>query len=149
MASFDWPTDTLLVGQSSQAGGTSRLTSRASAENNIDGAYSLVMEPYKPLALYYRSTNTPRPTLMLYWTSSEWFTMDKGSLTNLTLTSVPDTDQGFLYSLRAYARYVFNIDDLSLKLTLQFQTSYDDKNRPLQLPIPTASTIVKSEIILR
>ncbi|GJU43265.1 epidermis-specific secreted glycoprotein EP1-like protein [Tanacetum coccineum] len=94
--SFDSPTDTLLVGQSLRAGGANKLVSRASEENNVDGAYSLVMEP-KGLSMYYKSLNSPRP--IIYWTSSEWFTIDKGTLTNLTLTSVPDTDEGFLYYL--------------------------------------------------
>ncbi|KAE8703303.1 Epidermis-specific secreted glycoprotein EP1 [Hibiscus syriacus] len=43
--SFDHPTDTLLVGQSLRAGGATKLVSRASAQNNVDGAYSLVLEP--------------------------------------------------------------------------------------------------------
>ncbi|XVF04361.1 hypothetical protein REPUB_Repub05bG0075800 [Reevesia pubescens] len=38
--SFDHPTDTLLVDQSLRAGGPTKLVSRASAENNVDGAYS-------------------------------------------------------------------------------------------------------------
>ncbi|KAI3753680.1 hypothetical protein L2E82_25741 [Cichorium intybus] len=92
--SFNSPSDTLLVGQSLRAGGASKLVSRASAENNIDGPYSLVMEP-KQLALYYKSANSPRP--MLYWSSIEWFTIDTGSLDNITVTSFPDTDEGFLY----------------------------------------------------
>ncbi|CAH1449976.1 unnamed protein product [Lactuca virosa] len=107
--SFDSPTDTLLVGQSLRAGGASKLVSRASAENNIDGPYSLLMEP-KQLALYYKSANSSYP--MLYWTSVEWFTVDVGSVTNgslinLTLTSVPDTDEGFLYYL-TFDYYITN-----------------------------------------
>ncbi|KAI3769325.1 hypothetical protein L6452_00426 [Arctium lappa] len=94
--SFDSPTDTLLVGQYLRAGGPSRLVSRISEANNVDGAYSLVMEP-KGLVMYYTSPNSVRP--MVYWTSSEWFTIDKGGLTNLTLTSEPDSDEGFLYYL--------------------------------------------------
>ncbi|MFS7984305.1 putative S-locus glycoprotein [Helianthus anomalus] len=94
--SFDSPTDTLLVGQTLRVGGPNKLVSRLSEVSNVDGPYSLVMEP-KGLALYYKSPNSPRP--MLYWSSSEWFTIDQGSLSNLTLTSVPDTDEGFLYYL--------------------------------------------------
>ncbi|KAI3753678.1 hypothetical protein L2E82_25739 [Cichorium intybus] len=107
--SFDSPTDTLLVGQTLRAGGASKLVNRFSAQNNIDGQYSLVMEP-KQLALYYTSFNSPRP--MLYWTSTEWFNVDvatvtDGSLVNLTLTSVPDTDEGFLYYL-TFLYYITN-----------------------------------------
>ncbi|KAK1439644.1 hypothetical protein QVD17_05464 [Tagetes erecta] len=94
--SFDSPTDTLLVGQTLRAGGQNKLVSRLSEANNVDGPYSLVMEP-KGLSMYYKSPNSPRP--MLYWSSSEWFTVDKGSLINLTLTSNPDTDEGFRYYL--------------------------------------------------
>ncbi|KAK9056926.1 hypothetical protein SSX86_024291 [Deinandra increscens subsp. villosa] len=94
--SFDSPTDTLLVGQTLRADGPSKLVSRLSEANNNDRPYSLVMEP-KGLAMYYKSPNSPRP--MLYWSSTEWFTIEKGSLTNLTLTSRPDTDEGFLYYL--------------------------------------------------
>ncbi|KAI3509780.1 hypothetical protein L1887_25302 [Cichorium endivia] len=99
--SFDSPTDTLLVGQSLRAGGASKLVSRASAVNNIDGPYSLVMEP-KQLAMFYKGANSLSP--MRYWSSIEWLTIDKGSVTNgslinLTLTSVPDTDEGFRYYL--------------------------------------------------
>ncbi|KAL4555137.1 hypothetical protein LXL04_037748 [Taraxacum kok-saghyz] len=95
--SFDSPTDTLLVGQSLKSGGASKLVSRASAVNNVDGAYSLVMEP-KQLAMYYKSANSPRP--MIYWTSAEWFNVDVGSVTN-------DTDEGFLYYL-TFEYYVTN-----------------------------------------
>ncbi|XP_023765226.1 epidermis-specific secreted glycoprotein EP1 [Lactuca sativa] len=88
--SFDSPTDTLLIGQSLRAGGVSKLVSRASAESNTDGPYSLVMEP-NMLALYYKSPNSPRP--MLYWS----LYVDRVSVLNLTLTSDTATAEGFLY----------------------------------------------------
>ncbi|KAJ9671423.1 hypothetical protein PVL29_025231 [Vitis rotundifolia] len=80
--SFDYPTDTLV--------------SRASEADNFDGKYSLVMEP-KRLAMYYKGTNSPKP--ILYATSSVWFTIDKGSLQNITVTCSPDTDEGYAYYL--------------------------------------------------
>ncbi|KAJ6314289.1 hypothetical protein OIU78_017870 [Salix suchowensis] len=43
--SFDYPTDTLLVGQSLRVGGVTRLVSRASDKKNTNGAYSLVEGP--------------------------------------------------------------------------------------------------------
>ncbi|KAI7743701.1 hypothetical protein M8C21_014967, partial [Ambrosia artemisiifolia] len=43
--SFDSPTDTLLVGQTLRAGGPNKLVSRISEVSNVDGPYSLVMEP--------------------------------------------------------------------------------------------------------
>jgi hypothetical protein len=41
--SFDYPTDTLLVGQSLRKGGATKLVSRASERDNVGGSYSLVM----------------------------------------------------------------------------------------------------------
>ncbi|XP_071725927.1 epidermis-specific secreted glycoprotein EP1-like [Rutidosis leptorrhynchoides] len=61
--SFDSPTDTLLVGQSLRVnGGPFKLVSRDSITNNVNGVYSLVIEP-KRLALYYKNT-------MRYWSTS-------------------------------------------------------------------------------
>ncbi|CAI0554585.1 unnamed protein product [Linum tenue] len=58
--SFDSPTDTLLVGQSLRAGAASKLISRASVEENKNGAYSLVLEP-KDLAMYFTGANGRTP----------------------------------------------------------------------------------------
>ncbi|KAL4574502.1 hypothetical protein LXL04_021334 [Taraxacum kok-saghyz] len=96
IACFDYLTDTLLVGQSLQTTGPTKMVGRASAKNNYDGQYSLVMEP-KQLASYYKSPNSPNP--ILYWSSIEWFTTDKGSLTNLTLTSSPAIDDDVVHYL--------------------------------------------------
>ncbi|XP_059664638.1 epidermis-specific secreted glycoprotein EP1-like [Cornus florida] len=85
--SFDYPTDTLLVGQSLKAKGPTKLISRASAIDNDNGPYSLVLEP-KWLALYYKSMNSPKP--MLYFTSSGLFTISQGSLESVTFNSEPD-----------------------------------------------------------
>ncbi|KAL8237947.1 hypothetical protein R6Q59_019028 [Mikania micrantha] len=60
--SFDHPTDTLLIGQSLRIGGPYKLVSRESVTNNVNGAYSLVIEP-KRLALYYKND-------MRYWSPS-------------------------------------------------------------------------------
>ncbi|XP_023765266.1 epidermis-specific secreted glycoprotein EP1-like [Lactuca sativa] len=59
--SFDSPTDTLLFGQSLRIRGPTKLVSRASTTNNVNGAYSFVIEP-KRLGLYYKN--------MLYWAST-------------------------------------------------------------------------------
>ncbi|XP_010540152.1 PREDICTED: epidermis-specific secreted glycoprotein EP1-like isoform X2 [Tarenaya hassleriana] len=58
--SFDFPTDTLLVGQSLKANGRNKLVSRLSRSVNVDGPYSLVMEP-KRLVLYYTTNMTQKP----------------------------------------------------------------------------------------
>ncbi|KAI7743691.1 hypothetical protein M8C21_014957 [Ambrosia artemisiifolia] len=61
--SFDYPTDTLLIGQTLRLnGGPYKLVSRESATNNVDGDYSFVLEP-KRLALYYKNN-------MRYWSST-------------------------------------------------------------------------------
>ncbi|XP_058758979.1 epidermis-specific secreted glycoprotein EP1-like [Vicia villosa] len=77
--SFDHPTDTLLVDQYLRPNGPSKLVSRLSEKENLDGPYSLVLEP-KDLALYYKSKNSPKP--ILYWSSSQ-----QGPIENVTLTS--------------------------------------------------------------
>ncbi|CAH1449982.1 unnamed protein product [Lactuca virosa] len=59
--SFDSPTDTLMFGQSLRIGGPTKLVSRASITNNVNGVYSFVIEP-KRLGLYYKN--------MLYWAST-------------------------------------------------------------------------------
>jgi hypothetical protein len=92
--SFDYPTDTLLVGQSLRAGGVSKLVSRASETENKDGPYSLVMEP-KGLALYYKSANSPKP--LLYFSFSERINIRTGTLDHVTLNVSPETDEGYAY----------------------------------------------------
>ncbi|PHU12695.1 Epidermis-specific secreted glycoprotein EP1 [Capsicum chinense] len=43
--SFNYPTDTLLVGQTLRLSGPNKLVSRASVKNNANGPYSLVVQP--------------------------------------------------------------------------------------------------------
>ncbi|KAK8519978.1 hypothetical protein V6N13_031548 [Hibiscus sabdariffa] len=93
--SFDYPTDTLLVGQSLRLGGATKLVSRASALNNSDGAYSLVMES-KSLVLYYKGPNTPKP--ILYFNPEFWVNIRKGPLEYVTFGSTPE-DEGTAYGL--------------------------------------------------
>ena len=90
--SFDYPTDTLLVGQSLKVGGVTKLVSRASKSDDSDGKYSLVMES-KRLAMYYKSSNSPKP--MIY---ASLIDIGKGSLQNVTLVVVPD-GIGYAYEL--------------------------------------------------
>ncbi|PPS05552.1 hypothetical protein GOBAR_AA15105 [Gossypium barbadense] len=93
--SFDHPTDTLLVGQSLRIGGATKLVSRASAQNNVDGAYSLVMEP-KQLVLQYKGMNSPKP--LVYFKSSVWPSTQDGTLQTVTL-NVEETNDGFAYNV--------------------------------------------------
>lgn len=94
--SFDYPTDTLLVGQSFRVGGSIKLVSRASETSNIDGPYSLVMEP-KRLAMYFKSPNSPNP--LLYSSLAQWFSFKKGYLDNVTFDSSPEFDANHAYTL--------------------------------------------------
>ncbi|GKB96651.1 epidermis-specific secreted glycoprotein EP1-like protein [Tanacetum coccineum] len=72
--SFDSPTDTLLVGQTLRVNrGPTRLVSRFSITNNVNGVYSLVIEP-KGLSLYHKNT-------MRYWSSN--FTILKRANVNM------------------------------------------------------------------
>ncbi|EEF30362.1 Epidermis-specific secreted glycoprotein EP1 precursor, putative [Ricinus communis] len=84
--SFDYPTDTLLVGQSLRLGATTKLVSRASQKENVNGPYSLVMDA-KTLALYYKSPNSPIP--FQYFSFSFWATVMEvdGPLQSVTLES--------------------------------------------------------------
>ncbi|KAK4752956.1 hypothetical protein SAY87_021754 [Trapa incisa] len=94
--SFDSPTDTLLVGQSLRAGAVSKLVSRASAVDNLNGPYSLVLEPTNGLSLYYTGKNNKKP--LLYYSSAQSFSvLPSQPLSNATLESVPTTDAAFAY----------------------------------------------------
>ncbi|XP_007021733.2 PREDICTED: epidermis-specific secreted glycoprotein EP1 [Theobroma cacao] len=86
--SFDHPTDTLLVGQSLRIGAATNLVSRASAQKNVDGAYSLVIEP-KGLVLQYKGLNSPKP--LVYFKSSVWPSTQDGTLQSVTLNVKPDS----------------------------------------------------------
>ncbi|KAJ9563351.1 hypothetical protein OSB04_008511 [Centaurea solstitialis] len=70
--SFDYPTDTLSL----RVGGSNKLVSRASVTENVNGDYSLVLEP-KRLALYCKKT-------MRYWSFAE-VNNGNGDLLNATL----------------------------------------------------------------
>ncbi|CDP01431.1 unnamed protein product [Coffea canephora] len=93
--SFDTPTDTLLVGQALKLGGPTTLVSRASEKENINGPYSLVLDP-KKFALYYQSENSPRS--MLYYDLNTLLSV-KGNLESVKFTSNPETDEAFAYEI--------------------------------------------------
>ncbi|CAN1190986.1 EP1-like glycoprotein 3 [Linum perenne] len=78
--SFDSPTDTLLVGQTLRIGAATKLTSRASIEQNQNGPYSFVMEP-RDLALYFTEANRRTPSRYFSFAASE------STLQNATFSS--------------------------------------------------------------
>ncbi|OWM88593.1 hypothetical protein CDL15_Pgr002360 [Punica granatum] len=97
--SFNYPTDTLLVGQYLQTGVVTKLVSRASAQDNSNGPYTFVMES-KGLALYYASKNSPKPLLYFNgWANSAL----PSSLAKVTFTTESVND-GYAYdvSLNSY-----------------------------------------------
>ncbi|KAK9132103.1 hypothetical protein Scep_011631 [Stephania cephalantha] len=58
--SFNYPTDTLLVGQSLRPNGPNKLIARRSTRDQSDGLYSYVLQGTK-LTLYYHTKNSPKP----------------------------------------------------------------------------------------
>ncbi|EXC18475.1 Epidermis-specific secreted glycoprotein EP1 [Morus notabilis] len=90
--SFDYPTDTILVGQSLRVGGPNKLVSRLSEKENKDGPYSLVIESKGSMSLYYKSKNSPKP--LLYYTSGNFV-----DINNVTFEFEEDVEAG-AYFLR-------------------------------------------------
>ncbi|KAI4388257.1 hypothetical protein MLD38_000601 [Melastoma candidum] len=87
--SFDSPTDTILVGQSLKANGVNRLLSRGSEGNNVNGPYSLVMEP-QGLSLYFTGKNALKP--LVYYSFSQYISISKGALDHVTFKSQNNDD---------------------------------------------------------
>jgi len=91
--SFDYPTDTLLVGQYFRPNGPNKLVSRASDQVNANGAYSLVLESRR-LAMYYKSPKSPRP--LLYYTIDT----SSSSLKEITFECTPvDEENPYAYDI--------------------------------------------------
>ncbi|KAF8413746.1 hypothetical protein HHK36_001739 [Tetracentron sinense] len=94
--SFDYPTDTLLIGQVLLPGGPNKLVSRVSSVDGSAGPYSFVVEQRR-LAMYLNSKNSPKP--LLYYASDE-FGNGQGSLAHFVFQSEPVTDEAYAYELR-------------------------------------------------
>ncbi|XP_038691052.1 EP1-like glycoprotein 4 [Tripterygium wilfordii] len=92
--SFDYPTDTLLVGQSLQLKGPNKLVSRASETDNSAGPYSFIFEP-KRFALYFKSPNSPKQ--YVYYDSTQRFGQSNVVSENVTLTSEVDAAYSYIY----------------------------------------------------
>ncbi|GMN54380.1 hypothetical protein TIFTF001_023506 [Ficus carica] len=90
--SFDYPTDTLLVGQSLRA--PNKLVSRLSAERNQNGPYSFVLEP-KGFSLYYQGKNKA----VRYFSSALRFGPNQGTLQNVTLGASPEGSDSTAYDV--------------------------------------------------
>lgn len=95
--SFDHPTDTLLVGQTLSLGGPNKLVSRASDQENVNGPYSLVLDP-KGFYMYYTSKNSPKP--MIYFNLFGDISSEQvGTLDYAKFISQPYNDEGSAYEL--------------------------------------------------
>jgi hypothetical protein len=106
--SFDHPTDTLLVGQNLRAaGGPTRLVSRMSIAEPVNGPYSFVMEK-RHWAMYYQSKNAQKP--LLYYKSDE-FGNGKGALAYLDFYCEPE--YGYNYAFELGFRYNMSNSDSS------------------------------------
>ncbi|CAI9087280.1 OLC1v1021317C1 [Oldenlandia corymbosa var. corymbosa] len=86
--SFDYPTDTLLVGQALKAPRSTRLVSRLSVAQPVNGPYSFVMEKQN-WAMYYQSPNSQKP---LVYSRSKEFGNGNGTLASLEFFSTPEND---------------------------------------------------------
>ncbi|KAB5534560.1 hypothetical protein DKX38_017646 [Salix brachista] len=125
--SFDSPTDTILVGQSLRVGAATRLVSRASQNENSDGAYSLVMES-KRLVMYYKSPNSPKQ--YLYYT----FAPRQDRLQNATLNYNPDPyDDSANGNLRIYS-YNNKVDYMAWDVAFNLFSRDDFPESECQLP---------------
>ncbi|GKD60922.1 epidermis-specific secreted glycoprotein EP1-like protein, partial [Tanacetum coccineum] len=117
--SFDSPTDTLLVGQTLRInGGPLKLVSRDSITNNVNGAYSFVIEP-KRLALYYNNS-------MRYW-SSTFPKLNRANvnLVNATLrVAESEYEENNFNELQCFITNVQDFEQPSLRLgTLRYNSS--------------------------
>nr|GLL16529.1 epidermis-specific secreted glycoprotein EP1-like [Ipomoea trifida] len=86
--SFDYPTDTLLVGQSLRQSGPRKLVSRASEAKNANGPYTMILEPTR-LGFYNQTKNSGRP--ILYHDTSKWFSVGKSSLEEVKFNAKTQT----------------------------------------------------------
>ncbi|KAI3965053.1 hypothetical protein MKX01_013984 [Papaver californicum] len=93
--SFEHPSDTLLVGQSLNLNGPSRIVSRASEVDGFEGPYSFVLHKDR-LNLYLKSRNLKKP--LLYYTS-DWFGNSQGPLTQVLFNTAPETEEAYVYEL--------------------------------------------------
>nr|GMC50936.1 epidermis-specific secreted glycoprotein EP1-like [Ipomoea batatas]GMC56628.1 epidermis-specific secreted glycoprotein EP1-like [Ipomoea batatas] len=84
--SFDYPTDTLLVGQSLRQSGPRKLVSRASEAKNANGPYTMILEPMR-LGFYNQTKNSGRS--ILYHDTSKWFSVGKSSLEEVKFNAGP------------------------------------------------------------
>ncbi|KAL5738249.1 hypothetical protein ACOSP7_031010 [Xanthoceras sorbifolium] len=87
--SFDYPTDTLLAGQSLKINGRNKLVSRTSDMINSDGPYSIVLD-HKGFTMYLNNSGEQ----LIY---GGWPGTDYGNI--VTFDVEPENDEGTAYEL--------------------------------------------------
>ncbi|PIA42196.1 hypothetical protein AQUCO_02100221v1 [Aquilegia coerulea] len=99
--SFDYPTDTLLVGQALRLSGPSKFVSRVSDVDGSEGPYSFVLDKNR-IALYLKSKNSAKP--LLYYIAYDF--PPKQGINAVVFNSEP-VNEGFASEL-GYDLYVGN-----------------------------------------
>ncbi|PIA30513.1 hypothetical protein AQUCO_05500059v1 [Aquilegia coerulea] len=92
--SFNYPTDTLLVGQGIRSGGTTELISRVSNVDGSKGPYSVVLEKQR-VVMYLKSKNSPKPILYHVLVDQGGFEI----IDSVVFNSVPETEDAYVYNL--------------------------------------------------
>ncbi|XP_078431165.1 EP1-like glycoprotein 1 [Wolffia australiana] len=95
--SFDYPTDTLLPGQSLRLTGPSKLVSRKSDKENSEGMYSFVLEP-KGIALYMAAS--PKPLPYFNYLGAPFGRLAYQQPTNLTFLPESESEENFRWELK-------------------------------------------------
>ncbi|KAK9132097.1 hypothetical protein Scep_011625 [Stephania cephalantha] len=102
--SFDYPSDTLLVGQSLRLSGPTKIVSRVSDTDGSEGPYSLAMIDIPiitdQLNLYYKRNNS-KVDPVLYYSSSQQF----GVKSTVTFNSIPETKEAYSHEIRYETLY--------------------------------------------
>ncbi|KAK9150525.1 hypothetical protein Syun_008834 [Stephania yunnanensis] len=102
--SFDYPSDTLLVGQSLRLSGPTKIVSRMSDTDGSEGPYSLAMIDIPTITdqlnLYYKPNNS-KVDPVLYYSSSQQF----GVESTVTFNSIPETKEAYSYEIRYETLY--------------------------------------------
>ena len=93
--SFDFPTDTLLPGQSLRLKGPSKLVSRKSESENSNGKYSFVVEP-KGMALYLGGFSQLLPYFNYFGSPFGRLTFNKPT----DVTFSPEPESSFAWELK-------------------------------------------------
>uniref|UniRef100_A0A7N0SY04 Bulb-type lectin domain-containing protein n=1 Tax=Kalanchoe fedtschenkoi TaxID=63787 RepID=A0A7N0SY04_KALFE len=109
--SFDHPTDTLLASQYLKPSSpNSRLVSRASALENKDGLYTLVLEN-DGIVLHYQSPNSATKKYTYYSYASQFLYLNKSPVKQVTFVAIGETEEHYAAYYLMW-RYMTNRNDI-------------------------------------